>query len=101
METDGTSPYRWHWRTCGVQNWTARLRNEFVDAKECPVDASICTFEKRRDHWMAGDGHDYGEVGKRLLVSICVVIRPDAGESRVPKLASMSAKARRNVSVWM
>ena len=86
VKTDGTSPYRWHWSSCGVQDWTARLRDEFVDAKKCLVDASICTFEKRRDHRMAGNRHDYGEVGKRLLVSILVIIRPDASESRVPKL---------------
>lgn len=35
---------------------------------------------------MAGNRHDYGEVGQRLLVSIRVIVRPDASESRVPKL---------------
>ena len=35
---------------------------------------------------MAGNRHDYGEVGKRLLVSIRVLIRTDASQSRVPKL---------------
>ena len=86
MGTDSTSPYRWHWRPCFVQYWTARPRDEFVNAKECLVDASICIFEKRRDHRIAGNRHDYGEVGERLLVSVRIIIRADTSESRVPKL---------------
>ena len=85
-ETNGTSPYRWHWSSCGVQDWTAGLRDNFVDAKKCLVDASICIFEKRRDRPIVGNRHDYGKVGKRLLVCIRVIARPGASESWVPKL---------------
>ena len=35
---------------------------------------------------MVGNRHDYGKVGKRLLVCIRVVTRPGASESRIPKL---------------
>ena len=35
---------------------------------------------------MVGNRHDYGKVGKRLLVCIRIITRPGASESRVPKL---------------